>query len=320
MMESHHFNTYSSAKYSNEKRTLYLALNKKGISRKVQTKAKASLGKMETYTNVLTKPVSPERVEALAIKVAKTRALLGKFFPGSSEDGSHHLLRHHRYQFCPNVPMTKLDDKNKFRCRKREKRKKKRKCKDDEDDEEECQVVKKKVGNKCEEDEDEEECQKRLHSVRQKRKSRNGGEVDNLSKSESYKSGVDDKEKKRKRRLKLEKKKTLKMKCDSETNCLKKRGGWKSFRKEKLKAAVFSDEDPATAPLLWKDKLTDRKQSTSGTTNMMTEKSMEDYDDEDHTEKPIEDEEEVSSEVIDDWTSPPPTSSSATVFKSFIRD
>ena len=288
MMESHHFNTYSSAKYSNDKRTLYLALNKKGIPRKVQTKAKASLGKMETYTNVLTKPVSIERVESLAVKVAKARVLLGKLLQGTSgEEGfgeRNHLVRHHRYQFCPNVPMTKLDDKNKFRCRKKEKRKKKRnKCKNDndDDDDDEClQTATKKKGTittittttitKCDDDEDDEDCQKRLHGVRQKRKSRNGSDTDAEKCTQAGKC-TDDKEKRKKKKVKGEKKKIsgktlLKIKCNSEIiNCNKKKGNSKGNNlKERKKSSSpsssfsTSGEDfSSTTSLLWKEILTE---------------------------------------------------------------
>lgn len=311
MLESHYFNTYTSAKYSNDKRTLYLALNRKGISRKVQTKAKAPLGKLETYTNVLTKPVSTERVEALAMKIAKARILLGKFLLGSEEEGlgENHLFRHHRYQFCLKVPLTKLDEKNKFRCRKREKRKKKRKCKDDEYDDDDCQATsKKKIVGKCEEDEDEEECQKRLHSVRQKRKSRNGGDTDS-AKCVGGKC-ADDKEKKRKKRLKAEKKKfsekTLKTKCDSEINCSKKKGIGKGVRKEKTKASFV--EDPAISSLLWKDSIVenrsteiDRKLSSSSLVDFATEKPIDEYEEEDQTEKFLEEEEDASSEIGLEW-------------------
>lgn len=231
MIESHHFNTYSSAKYSSDKRTLYLALNKKGMPRKVQTKAKASLGKLETYTNVLTKSVPSERVEALAMKILKARLILGKILTDTNEEtiGNHHLLRHHGYhQLCSNVPFTKIDDKSKFRCRKKEKRKKKRKCKENEEESDECQQILKKKANftgkkKCEEGEEEEECQKRLHMIRKKRKSRNG-ESENSKGNAAVKKISDDK--KRKRRLRLEKKKiSEKLKCENSEgqNCLEKK-------------------------------------------------------------------------------------------------
>lgn len=65
MIEQNHYNTYSSVKYTNDRRTLYLALNKRGTPRKVQIKADAPLGKLSTYTRVLTQPVPAERVERL---------------------------------------------------------------------------------------------------------------------------------------------------------------------------------------------------------------------------------------------------------------
>ena len=160
------------------------------------------------------------------MKILKTRAFFGKFLQNNNEETlvNHHSLRHHGYsQLCPNVPFTKIDDKNKFQCRKKEKRKKKKKC--DEDESDECQQVLKKKPNfvgkkKCEEGEEEEECEKRLQMIMKKRKSRNGeGEDANNG------IGVKNKDdKKRKRRLKNEKKKSSeKVACensDGKNNCI----------------------------------------------------------------------------------------------------
>lgn len=96
MIEQHHYNTYSSAKFSNERRTLYLALNKFGLPRRVQLRGKQPLGKMSMYTRVLTQPVSNKKVE----KIEKQP------------------MRHH--QLCP----PHVDDKK----RKRNRKKKRRKC------------------------------------------------------------------------------------------------------------------------------------------------------------------------------------------------
>ncbi|KAK9889130.1 hypothetical protein WA026_004399 [Henosepilachna vigintioctopunctata] len=111
-IEKHYYNTYSSTKYSNEKRTLYLALNRRGQSRKVMLKAKQQLGKLSSYTRVLTRYVSPERTEEL----------------------NH--MRHHAH-ICatsvnskPRLLTSPTHPSAEFpRCRKRKKRKKKkRKC------------------------------------------------------------------------------------------------------------------------------------------------------------------------------------------------
>lgn len=96
MIEQHHYNTYSSAKFSNERRTLYLALNKFGLPRRVQLRGKQPLGKMSMYTRVLTQPVSNKKVEKL----------------------ERQPMRHH--QLCP----PHVDDKK----RKRNRKKKRRKC------------------------------------------------------------------------------------------------------------------------------------------------------------------------------------------------
>lgn len=65
MLERNNYNTYTSAKYSNERRTLYLALNKHGTPRKVQVNGNAPLGKLSSCTRVLTQPVSQDRMDQL---------------------------------------------------------------------------------------------------------------------------------------------------------------------------------------------------------------------------------------------------------------
>ncbi|XP_073986105.1 fibroblast growth factor branchless isoform X2 [Rhodnius prolixus] len=64
MIEEHHYNTYSSAKYSNTRRTLYLAMNKRGQPRRVLIRSGSPLGKLSTYTRVLTQSVEPSEIEA----------------------------------------------------------------------------------------------------------------------------------------------------------------------------------------------------------------------------------------------------------------
>ncbi|XP_026822974.1 uncharacterized protein LOC113561007 [Rhopalosiphum maidis] len=92
MIEQNHYNTYSSVKYTNDRRTLYLALNKRGAPRKVQIKADAPLGKLSTYTRVLTQPVPAERVERL---LANRRPFQSAEWPAS-------IPHAHRHQHaCP---------------------------------------------------------------------------------------------------------------------------------------------------------------------------------------------------------------------------
>lgn len=169
MIEQHHYNTYSSAKYSNNRRTVYLALNKRGVPRRVQVKAKSSLGKLSTYTRVLPQPVPLERVEQLAKKMMQ-------FYPGD-----HHTLRHH--QLCPPLPPQHvLETGDNERCRRRRKRRKRRRCREGEEENEECHKVKsddetgrKRVAlrKKCDEGDGKEKCQqKKLHMIGRKRKSR----------------------------------------------------------------------------------------------------------------------------------------------------
>lgn len=64
-IEQHHYNTYSSTFHSNDKRKLYLALNRHGQTRKVILPSTRQLGKLSTYTNSLTHPISHERVNKL---------------------------------------------------------------------------------------------------------------------------------------------------------------------------------------------------------------------------------------------------------------
>lgn len=118
MIEQHHYNTYSSSKYSNERRTLYLALNRQGQSRKVMLHANQPLGRLSSYTRVITRIVSSDRAEEL------------------------HPVRHHGH-FCAStntertafVPLSSATPPtNIARCRKRKRRKKKkRKCLDGEE-------------------------------------------------------------------------------------------------------------------------------------------------------------------------------------------
>lgn len=118
MIEQHHYNTYSSTKYSNERRTLYLALNRQGQTRKVMLHANQPLGRLSSYTRVITRLVSSERAEDL------------------------HPVRHHGH-FCTSAntertafppSQSATPPTNIPRCRKRKRRrKKKRKCLDGED-------------------------------------------------------------------------------------------------------------------------------------------------------------------------------------------
>ncbi|CAH1388740.1 unnamed protein product [Nezara viridula] len=74
-IEENHYNSYSSAKYSNARRTLYLGLNKRGQGRMVMTRGGA-LGKQSAYARVLTQPVQWQAKNtthcAPAVKVVHT--------------------------------------------------------------------------------------------------------------------------------------------------------------------------------------------------------------------------------------------------------
>lgn len=155
IIEPHHYNTYSSTKYSNERRTLYLALNRRGQPRKVLLRAKQKLGRLSSYTKVITRPVSPERTEEL------------------------HPMRHHAHLCATNtsesparlLSPTSDTSLEPLRCRKRKKKKKKkRKCLEGEPNSELCHK-KQTIANprktqirltkKCESD-DSDECQRNV--------------------------------------------------------------------------------------------------------------------------------------------------------------
>ncbi|RZC34927.1 FGF domain containing protein [Asbolus verrucosus] len=64
-IEPHNYNTYTSTKYSNGRRTLYLALNRRGQPRRVLLRAHQPQGNVTTYIRVLTRAVSQERLDNL---------------------------------------------------------------------------------------------------------------------------------------------------------------------------------------------------------------------------------------------------------------
>ncbi|XP_076278099.1 uncharacterized protein LOC143207998 [Lasioglossum baleicum] len=133
-LEQHNYNTYSSAKWSTTKKTMYLGLNRHGQPRRVQAKGH-NLGRLSAYARVLTQVAPLERVEALQ------RRMLG------AEHNVRHRHNNHRgdllqQSLCPSLPVQEKDGRDKFRCRKRKKRKKrKRKCRPGEKPGPQCQVV-----------------------------------------------------------------------------------------------------------------------------------------------------------------------------------
>ncbi|XP_049806989.1 uncharacterized protein LOC126249378, partial [Schistocerca nitens] len=146
IFEQHHYNTYTSARYSDGRRTLYVALNKRGLPRKVQVRAGAPLRRLSTYTRTLTKPAPQAAVDRLLAAAAAAAAA------GSEPQPTAHPLRHHaHHQLCPvsRAPAPPPDDaaadgdadgRDKTRCRRRRKRKKrKRRCREGEPEGEDCQ-------------------------------------------------------------------------------------------------------------------------------------------------------------------------------------
>ena len=133
-LEQHNYNTYSSAKWSTARKTLYLGLNRRGQPRRVQAKGH-NLGRLSAYARVLTQVAPSERVEALQ------RRLLG------AEHNVRHRHNSHRgdliqQSLCPSLPVQEKDGRDKFRCRKRKKRKKrKRRCRPGEKPGPQCQTT-----------------------------------------------------------------------------------------------------------------------------------------------------------------------------------
>ncbi|CAO1406946.1 unnamed protein product [Diamesa serratosioi] len=127
-MEQHHYNTYSSF-HSNNKRKLYLALNRHGQPRKIQLPSTRQLGKLATYTKSLTQTVEQDRVDDLISRLY----------------GGNHV-RHGLKQLCDTgralqqLLTSAMKPKPKCNTTKpnKSKKKKKRKCRDDEQESENC--------------------------------------------------------------------------------------------------------------------------------------------------------------------------------------
>ncbi|KAF4523302.1 hypothetical protein B566_EDAN009425 [Ephemera danica] len=165
-IEQDNYNTYSSVRHSNSRKTLYLALDGRGSSRKVQITAarqkrqqqlaaggggsysNASLGKLSTYARVLTRTVSTDRVEDLVKRLLINRQRqqllnISDSFESDRSVDSGLAFRHHGYHhLCPvkpsfvtpsptpgRTPVSRCPKKAKTPIRK----KRKKKCSDEED-------------------------------------------------------------------------------------------------------------------------------------------------------------------------------------------
>ncbi|XP_030762297.1 uncharacterized protein LOC115887111 isoform X2 [Sitophilus oryzae] len=181
-MERTNYNKYWSNKYSNDRRTFYLALNRRGQPRKVMVKARQQLGKLDSYTRVLTRPVMHD-----------------------------HPIRHHNHQKCPPSAPRHQQPTDPPRCRKKKKKKKKKRKLDDDNDNEpkkgdnsgqKCEVANTTVTslsvNSSNATTDNTECQRNLTTLANKLRAKN-----NLN----AKSLLGDKKNKNKKKKK--KKKTL---------------------------------------------------------------------------------------------------------------
>lgn len=137
------YNTYSSKKYSNKKRTFFLALNRRGQSRKLVIRVHHPAGKLASYIRVLTRNVSPEMLPS---------------------------MRHHNHA-CTAGAAADQNQKHRpglQRCPKRRKRKKKRrKCANAAGDGSDLEMCPKKQKahkrqtnvSKCDDDDNSDSCQ-----------------------------------------------------------------------------------------------------------------------------------------------------------------
>jgi Fibroblast growth factor len=119
-----HYNTYTSVRYSNSKKTLYMGLDGRGLPRRVQVPTLrhkrqfqlppveavpgGKLGRLATYARVLPRHVAPSRVDELAHRLLLQRQRLqleasGAGGGGSSSSGDDEVaLRHHGIaHLCP---------------------------------------------------------------------------------------------------------------------------------------------------------------------------------------------------------------------------
>ena len=123
-LEQHNYNTYSSVRWSTNRKTLYLGLNRHGEPRRVQARGH-NLGRLSAYARVLTQVAPHDRVEALQ------RRMMSAHHSVRHRHNAHHN-RNQQQGICPKVFHPEKDNRDKFRCRKRKKRKKhKRKCRDE---------------------------------------------------------------------------------------------------------------------------------------------------------------------------------------------
>lgn len=131
-MEQHHYNTYSSSHHSNARHTLYLALNRHGLPRKIQIPPTRPLGKLADYTKSLTQTVAPARAERLI-----------------TQNFGATYIKHGIKQLCDGgrqlrplterlKPKPKCNLQNKITKVAVSKKKKRRKCRDDEPEGDHC--------------------------------------------------------------------------------------------------------------------------------------------------------------------------------------
>lgn len=140
-MGKHHHNTYSSTNHSNSRRTLYLALNRHGQTRKIQISTSRGLGKLAPYTDALTNIVSHEQEARVIEKFHGSNAInhgmtrLCK--SAKTERHKANSLTSPSPAMANSMNIRVIRQKTKCQMNKK-KKKKKRRCREDEAESEVC--------------------------------------------------------------------------------------------------------------------------------------------------------------------------------------
>lgn len=111
MLESNHFVSYTSVKYSNENHTFYVALSKAGKPHRVRRPTGAGVGDKVDYVSAFPIEVESQRMEQLE---QRKRDLY--------TNHQHHHLRHR--QLCPPPHHTKVADSLRCQCKRPKKKSK----------------------------------------------------------------------------------------------------------------------------------------------------------------------------------------------------
>lgn len=109
MLESNHYVSYTSTRYSNENHTFYVALTVQGLPRRVRRVTKTGVGNMSKYVSAFIMDVDGKRIEELEQRKKDLYT-----------NHQHHHLRHR--QLCPPPQHAPVKDKS-WRCQCKPKKK-----------------------------------------------------------------------------------------------------------------------------------------------------------------------------------------------------